>query len=254
MNAGASFGGAEFEASAIALTLVGAVLIGLTKSGLGSGTPLAVACIALALPARTAIAVAAPLMLLGDVIAVSRYRESANWRLLVRLVPGLVPGMIVGSWFLSSADGRTVRTAIAGLLMASLALQLLGATRSGTERWFAGFTGCMCLALTAGFASTVAAAAGPLLVLYLLSTAKSVTGVLGDVAWFYLTVNAVKVGVLGSLGLFTSDIVIGALVLAPAVVAGSAAGAAISKFLDLRRLELATLALTFVTIALFLME
>ncbi|MEZ5097931.1 MAG: sulfite exporter TauE/SafE family protein [Nocardioides sp.] len=97
-------------------------------------------------------------------MALAIYRRHADWPALLRLLPGVLPGLVLGAWFVDLVDNDTMRVAIAVVLLAMTGLQLrqrLG--RAPTDRATAGrpqwpFT--LGMGLLAGFATMVANAAG----------------------------------------------------------------------------------------------
>ena len=54
----------------------------------------------------------------------SWYRRHADWRTLWRLLPGVLPGLVLGAWFLSVVDDAVMRRTIAVILLVMCTLQL----------------------------------------------------------------------------------------------------------------------------------
>ena len=98
-----------------ALLAVAAVLVGFAKTAVGGVAAISVAVFAAVLPARESTGVLLPLLLVGDVVAVRSYREHAHWGTLLRLLPAVVVGVLVGVVFVDRVDDtvmrRTIRTA-----------------------------------------------------------------------------------------------------------------------------------------------
>ena len=90
------------------------------------------------LPARESTGAILPLLLCGDVIAVAWYRRHADWGTLWRLLPGVLPGLLLGAWFLAVVDDVVMRRTIAVILLVMCTLQLwqlrhgAGTTATGT--------------------------------------------------------------------------------------------------------------------------
>ncbi len=77
------------------LGLVGlaALVIGISKTSVGGFAAMAVAVFATVLPAKESTAAVLLLLITGDVVGVTRYRRSADWELLRRLLPSVLPGV-----------------------------------------------------------------------------------------------------------------------------------------------------------------
>jgi uncharacterized membrane protein YfcA len=68
-----------------ALAIVGALAIGLAKTGIGGLGMLAVVIFANLMPAREASGVVLPMLVFADVVAVLSYRKHAQWSYLWKL-------------------------------------------------------------------------------------------------------------------------------------------------------------------------
>src|SRR5260221_14015774 len=89
-------------------------LIGVTKSGFGSGAGLmivpmtAIAMRHMPAGAEAALPLLLPLLIVGDVIAIWQYRQHFSTTIILRLAPGTIVGVIVGtlllSWFASKKE------------------------------------------------------------------------------------------------------------------------------------------------------
>ena len=56
-----------------------ALLVGFAKTAIGGAASISVAAFAAVLPARQSTGILLPLLICGDVLAVSIYRRHANW-------------------------------------------------------------------------------------------------------------------------------------------------------------------------------
>ncbi|MDP9794008.1 putative membrane protein YfcA [Catenuloplanes nepalensis] len=108
-----------------------ACLIGFAKTGVGGVAGVAVAAFAMVLPAKESTAAILVLLIVGDVLAVALYRKHADWRLLARLLPAVVPGLVFGAWFVHVVDQAVMRRSIAVILLVMVALQLWTRRRRG---------------------------------------------------------------------------------------------------------------------------
>lgn len=216
-------GGPEMTAAAVAMVLA-AFLVGLAKTSLGGLATISVALFALVMPARESTAALLLVFLVGDVVAVSIYRRDADLALIRSLVPGILPGLVVGAVMLGAAGDDAVRRGI-GLVLVVLVVLQLGMRRQapGAGRpWSAPARGGVGLA--AGLTTMVANAAGPVMALYLVGQGVEKRRFVGTAAWFFLGVNLAKLPFSLGLGLVEAPMLLTAALLAPAVLLGAVAG------------------------------
>ena len=184
-----------------------ALLIGISKTSVGGLAAIAVAVFASVMPAKESTAAVLLLLLTGDVVAVARYRRGADWGLLRRLLPSVVPGLALGAVFLWFVSDTVVRRSIAEHPLAAVIAGVL-----------------------AGFATMTANAAGAVMTLYLLAMRVEKVRFIGTSAWFFLIVNVSKLPFSASLGLFPAETLRLSALLAPVVLVGTWLG-----ILSLRR-------------------
>jgi len=110
--------------------------------------------------------------------------------------------------------------------------------------WFAALMGTM-----AGFTTMVANAAGPVMILYMLSMRLPKMEFLGTGAWFFLAVNLFKVPFSYRLDLITTASLALDLRLAPLAVIGAVFGRMLIGHINQRLFETLALALTFLAAA-----
>ena len=229
--------------TALALMAVAAVIIGYAKTALGGLGVVAVAIFAMVLPAKESTAAILTVLIVGDVIACWQYRRDPDWSLIRRLLPAVVPGLVLGTLFLRVVDDETLRRTIGGLLLVLLLLQLWVKTRARDEpstthrhpasAWTAG-SGM-------GFATMTANAAGPVMTLYLSAAGIDKRRFVGTSAWFFLIVNLAKVPFSVALGLLHGDDVVRAVALSPAVLVGALLGYATVRVISQRNFDVAVL-------------
>lgn len=99
------------------LLAVASALVGFSKTAISGANTISLAVFAAVLPARESTGVILPLLLAGDVLAVLSYRRHAHWPTLLRLLPAVGVGVVLGTVFLAFADDRLVRLCIGGALL-----------------------------------------------------------------------------------------------------------------------------------------
>ncbi|TNM68808.1 sulfite exporter TauE/SafE family protein [Streptomyces sp. NP160] len=243
-----------------ALLALGGLVIGFSKTAFsGLGTLVAV-IFALVLPTRASTGAIVPLLIVGDVIAVSLYRRHADWKLLVRLLPYLIGGLLLGVVFLDSVDDVVLRRFLGVLLLVLAAMQLRSLLRpaapteepgvvtapSGPETWGPARRR-VTAALAgggAGFATMVANAAGPISSMYLLVMRVSKMAFVGTAAWLYAIVNVTKVPFSVQLGLIDPQSLLLDLLLVPALLVGAFVGVKVLRRVPQQLFTNLTLVLT----------
>ena len=108
-----------------ALAVVAAVVVGISKSGIGGLGMLAVVIFAQILPAKQATGAVLPLLCIGDLVGASFYRKHASWQHLWRLFPWTAAGVGIGYLALGRIDDRQARVLIGVIILTLAGLHLL---------------------------------------------------------------------------------------------------------------------------------
>ncbi len=251
-------GADELTLGAWAWLAVAGVLVGVAKTAINGVGAIAVVIFAAVLPARESTGALLPLLLCGDLIAVAWYRRHAEWSTIWRLLPGVLPGLLLGAWFLSVVDDTVMRRTIAIILLVMCALQLWqlshggGPTATGPARRPHGVT-TLGTGAAAGFATMTANAAGPVTTVYLIRSGLPMVQMVGTGAWFYLVVNLAKVPFSAGLGVITPTSLVRDALLVPALLLGAGLGILLLRRLRQRQFEVAALGFSAVAALLLLL-
>ena len=220
------------------LAVVAALVIGLAKTGISGMGLLAVVIFANLMPARQASGFVLPMLVFADVVAVVSYRRHAQWSYLWKLFPWTALGVVAGYFALGRIDDRQAKVLIGIIVLTLLAVHLVRRSRPVAEEraefgwWYAAVIGSL-----AGFTTLVANAAGPLMIIYLLSMRLPKMEFMGTGAYYFLLMNLFKVPFMMNLGLIDAHSFKGNLLLLPAVIVGALAGRVILKKLDQKLFE-----------------
>ena len=269
---------------------LGAALVGFAKTAIGGVGAVAVVVFAAVLPARESTGALLPLLICGDLMALRYYSRHADWPTLLRLLPAVVPGLLLGAVFVAYADDRLMRTAIGAILLVMTGVQLWlrrPAARRAAAAAAAGSrsrarpaaaeepvgsasapsagggdprnrgpravsASAVTAGMTAGFTTMTANAAGPVMTLYLVMSRLPVLAMLGTGAWFFFAVNVAKLPFSVGLGLITWQSLLLDALLVPAMVVGGLVGLAVIRRIDQQQFERAALALGAVAAGLLL--
>ncbi len=218
------------------LAAFAALVVGISKAGIGGLGMLSVAIFAAIMPAKQATGVVLPLLCCGDIVATAAYRQHAKWPHIWRLFPWAAGGVVLGYFALDRVNERQAQVLIGAIILGLAILHLVRRHAYGHEvehgAWFAPTIG-----LLAGFTTLVANAAGPLMVLYMLAMRLPKMDLVGTGAVYFLIMNFFKVPFMVHLGLINSASFTLNLWLAPLVVAGAWFGRKLVLKIDQRAFE-----------------
>jgi uncharacterized membrane protein YfcA len=235
----------SFEPWQWALAAFAALIVGVSKSGIGGLGMLSVMIFAMIMPAKQATGMVLPMLCFGDIVGASFYWRHAKWPHLWRLFPWTAAGVLIGYFALERVDEREARALIGGIVLGLVVLHLVRRRRSGHEAehgaWFAPTIGVL-----AGFTTLVANAAGPLMIVYMLAMRLPKMDFVGTGAVFFLILNLFKVPFMVNLGLINGTSFTINLWLAPLVFAGAWLGRKLVLRIDQRAFENIALALSLI--------
>ncbi|QPL06669.1 MULTISPECIES: sulfite exporter TauE/SafE family protein [Actinomyces] len=223
----------SLPASTWAILVVAAAATGIAKTALPGAATLAVALFAAVLPAKESTGTMLVLLLIGDVLAIWMYRHDADWSELRRLVPGVLAGVVLGAVFLHLVSDEAARRLIGALLLVLIAATL-ALMRLPEPPEVQGPLGRAIYGTAAGFTTMAANAGGPVTTMYFLASRFSVMTFLGTTAWFFFTVNLVKLPLSIGLGLIRAETLWVDLALVPVVIVSALAGRWLAARMDKR--------------------
>lgn len=210
----------------ITIAVVAALLIGFSKTGMPNAGMFSVILMAMIFPTKASVGILLPMLITGDIVAVSYYRRTVVWKHLLKLIPWVLAGIVLGYLVLGHIDSAQLKRMIGILVVALIALHLL--TERMGDQWYARFSGSPwfngSMGGLAGFATMIGNAAGGVMSIYLLSKKLPKKEFIGTGAWFCLTVNVIKVPFSISLGLITVHTFLFNLMLAPVILIGTFIG------------------------------
>lgn len=221
---------ADLDLLAWVILAVAALSAGFSKSAIPAISTISVVLGAAIIPARESTGMLLLLFILGDAFAVWTYSRNADWRLLLRLAPPMLAGVILGVVFLAYADDRATAITIGAILIGLILLTLWQRSHRLTPaRGVGGHVQGALYGTLSGFTTMVANAGAPAMSLYFLSRRLDVYTFLGSAAWLFAISNLIKLPFSIGLGLVTITTVKVSLALLPMVAAGFFAGRALIK-------------------------
>jgi uncharacterized membrane protein YfcA len=204
---------------------VSAVVVGVSKTGMPGLGILPVPVMALAFSTRESTGLLLGLLILADLFAVTYHRRNARWRLVLRLLPAALAGIVAGYFGLRVINDQQLKPLIGCIVLVMLGLNYWR-TRAGGEEapipaqwWFA-----VALGFMAGVTTMMANAAGPVMIIYLLAMRLPKVEFVGTGAWFFFVVNWLKVPFSANLDLMTAESVKLNLMMLPFIAVGALLG------------------------------
>jgi len=221
-----------------------AFLIGVAKTGLpGVAAPVVPLMVLTIGDARLSAGYVLPLLCVADLFAVWYWRNHAAAGRLFSLTPWVMVGLGLGAAALSMNE-RTLRPIIGAIVLVMMLLYLRRRLRPDTPM---GSAHPLPYGVSAGFATTVANAAGPVMNLYLLSKKLPKEEFIATGAWFFFVINLSKVPIYVWHGLFSRQSLTFNLLMVPAVTAGAVTGKWVVRHVSPRVFEGMVIVLTAVS-------
>ena len=206
------------------------LLYGFSKTAMPVAGVVAGPMLAAALGPTVAAGFAVPLLILGDLMGLVYFRQHANWRLMLKIVPGVLVGFIITALLFAFASTTLIARVIGMLLLLSVGLELLRRrtdevreveSTAGVRRLEVGFYGTL-----TGVTTMAANSGGAALSLYLIKMRVPMLAFMGTSVWFFFILNLIKLPIIIPLGLITRESLVSNLLFAPLIVVGALIGIA----------------------------
>jgi len=205
------------------LGIMAGLIAGLAKTGLPGCGILAVPLVAMIFPAKLSVGALLPLLIAGDICAVTFYHRHAQWKKLLELFPCVLGGIALGALVLWKIDSAQLKPLLGGLILVLLCLEIVrqrfGWNDFPHRTWFVILMGSL-----AGFATTLGNVAGPIMNIYFISRGFKKDEFMGTAAWYFLIFNCVKIPIYAGLGMMNQGTLKFDLFIVPAVLAGAFIG------------------------------
>lgn len=182
-----------------AVAVPGVILLGISKSGFGTGFgSLVVPMMALVIPVPQAAAILMPVLLALDLMGIWAYRRDWDRRLFWFLLPWSVVGIVIGYLLFRLLDPKWVAGMVGAMTLVFLLLRFL--SRHQPQKRPSNALGRVMAALS-GFTSFVSHSGGPPLNMYVLRLGMSPVPFAATMAFLFFCINLCKWIPYGLLGL-----------------------------------------------------
>lgn len=190
------------------------IIQGVSKSGFAGGAGiLALPLMMLVMPVDLVAATLLPLLILCDMNAIYHHRRNVEWRPLLQIyIPSLL-GIVAGAWVWWRIGQEGVQgyeqliKRFVGVIAIIFALYIVGkeSAMAWAERYRPGVRVGVGAGIAAGFCSTIAHAAGPIVSLYIFAQHLGKTLFVGTVAWTFTLINLTKLPFYAYVGLIRQE-------------------------------------------------
>ncbi len=107
------------------LALCGAFLIGISKSGIKGIGVINITIMALVFGAKSSTGIVLPLLIAGDIIAVLYYNKHCQWSVLLKLLPYVIIGVIIGALWGKTLPEDVFRKSMALIILISVIMMFM---------------------------------------------------------------------------------------------------------------------------------
>ena len=209
---------------AFTIALGAALLLGIAKSGIKGLAVLIVTSLALVYGAKESTGILMPLLICGDILAVIYYKRHVKWIYLIKLLPWMVLGVLVGVVLGKDLPEDLFKSGMAVIILISVVIMYYWERKKDRKvptHWsFAALMGMM-----AGFTTMVGNLAGAFSNIYFLAIKLPKNEFIGTAAWLFFIINLFKVPFhIWSWGTINRASFQISLSLIPAVIAGFCLG------------------------------
>jgi uncharacterized membrane protein YfcA len=209
---------------AFTIALGAALLLGIAKSGIKGLAVLIVTGLALVYGAKESTGILMPLLICGDILAVIYYKRHVKWIYLIKLLPWMVLGVLVGVVLGKDLPEDLFKSGMAVIILLSVVIMYYWERKKDRKvptHWsFAALMGMM-----AGFSTMVGNLAGAFSNIYFLAIKLPKNEFIGTAAWLFFIINLFKVPFhIWSWGTINRTSFQISLSLIPAVIAGFCLG------------------------------
>ncbi|MDB6150558.1 MAG: Sulfite exporter TauE/SafE [Chthoniobacter sp.] len=215
----------NFDVASWLLAATAAFCIGFSKSGFAGSGLLTVLIMAKLFEARESTGVLLPMLICGDVLSVLVFHQHAQWKIIWRMLPPTIFGIVAGFILMHRLSEPAFRPVIGWIVLIMVVVQSVRRWRPALFEQVPRSTSfAWTMGTASGLTTMLANAAGPVMALYFLAIRLPKYELVGTSAWFFLLINLFKVPFSVNLGLIHSSSLALNFVLIPAIAFGIFSG------------------------------
>lgn len=216
----------------IVISLIGAFLIGISKSGIKGIGIINVTLMALVFGAKSSTGIILPLLMTGDIMAVIYYKKHSQWKLLKMLLPYVAIGVVIGAYYGKDLPEETFKIGMASIILVSVAMMYLSEKYQDIQLLKTKGFG-ITMGILAGITTMIGNLAGAFANVFFLAMRLPKNQFIGTAAWLFFIINIFKLPFhIFSWETINADSVLVDLWLIPAVIIGFFCGVRIVKLIN----------------------
>jgi len=173
------------------VALTAAFVIGLSKAGIKGIAIINVTLMALAFGAKESTGLVVPLLILADIFAVVYYNRHTQWKYIIRLLPWILSGIVIGVLIGKNLNETTFKIGMAIIILGSVFMMYWWDRKESkvvpTHWAFAGSIGVL-----AGVTTMIGNLAGAFSNIFFLAMRLPKNEFIGTAAWLFLIINLFK--------------------------------------------------------------
>lgn len=173
------------------LALFAAFLLGMSKSGIKGIGVLVVLIMAIVFGGKPSTGVLIPLMIVADIFAVYYYHRHTQWKYLLKLLPTMFLGVLIGVWVGNDISEVFFKQIMAVLILLTLAIMIYMEKKKSNDipsHW----TFSSGMGLLSGITSMIGNLAGSFATIYFLAMRLPKNEFIGTAAWLFFIINVFK--------------------------------------------------------------
>lgn len=180
-----------YSATSLILIALSAFIIGLSKAGLKGIDMLNVTIMTIVFGGKASTGIVLPLLCVADVLAVKYYHRHAQWPHVIKLMPWMVIGILVGVFVGKDLNEAIFRKVMATIIVLTVVIMFVIEFRKtmavpGNKLFTAG------MGLVSGFTTMLGNLAGAFSNIYFLAMRLPKNDFIGTGAWIFLIINLFK--------------------------------------------------------------
>ncbi|MBU3112380.1 sulfite exporter TauE/SafE family protein [Clostridium lacusfryxellense] len=169
-----------------------AFLVGLSKTGISGLTMLIIPIIATIFGGKESTGILLPMLLMGDVFAVSYYKKHADWGKIRKLLPWAIVGILLGGIVGNYINDKQFKSFIATSVLICVVILIYTEKKGDKLNVPKGVWFNILIGVASGFTSMIGNAAGPVFSIYLLTIGLKKNNYMGTASWFFFIINLTK--------------------------------------------------------------
>jgi len=182
----------SFFSYAFLLAGSSAFLLGISKAGIKGIAALIVTGLALAYGAKNSTGIMMPLLICGDIMAVSYYKRHVKWLYIKKLLPWMILGVLVGVLGGHAISEKAFTYGMVIIILGSVLMMYYWEQKKRktvpTHWSFSSLMGIL-----AGFTTMIGNLAGAFANIYFLAMRLPKNEFIGTAAWLFFIINVFKV-------------------------------------------------------------